>query len=90
MSAPGPKQPLDAVNVAQLVAVAMRLAMEVGVLRDRLRVHERLLERHGLLDPASVDAAAASADDQAWSVARHRELVEALGRDVLQPGVPRV
>lgn len=88
MSAPGPQQPLDHVNVAQLVAVSLRLAMEVGVLRDRLRSHELLLSRHGLLDPAQVDALVPDAADQGWRLAQHRALIEALGHDVLKPGQP--
>ncbi|MCS6946161.1 MAG: hypothetical protein NZM12_00945, partial [Steroidobacteraceae bacterium] len=49
-------QPLDKADVAQLVAVAMRLAMEVATLRDRLATHEALLAQRGVLDSAAIDA----------------------------------
>jgi hypothetical protein len=88
MSAPGPRQPLDSVNVAQLVAVSLRLAMEIGVLRDRLRTHERLLAQHGLLDPLSVDTFVPDAAEQTVRVSAHRALIEAVGHDVLSPGEP--
>lgn len=78
----GPDQPLDAANIAQLVAVTLRLAMEVNVLRDRLRTHETLLARHGLLSTEAVDQFEPSAADLARSSAQARELVEALAADL--------
>jgi ABC-type antimicrobial peptide transport system ATPase subunit len=82
VSGRGPQQPLDAVNVAQLVAVSMRLAMEVSVLRDRLRTHEAILARQGLLSAEAVDQFQPAAEDQAQRVAAARELIEALARDI--------
>lgn len=88
MSGPGPKQPLEPINVAQLVAVSLRLAMEVGVLRDRLRTHEVLLARHGLLDSAAIDAHSPDATELRWRGEQNRALIEELGRDVVAPGEP--
>ena len=81
-AAAGPDQPLDAASVAQLVAVSLRLAMEVTVLRDRLRTHEALLARQGLLSPESVDQYEPPAAELAQRSAAARELVEALASDL--------
>ena len=51
---PRPRQ-IDELTPDQIVAVVLRLAMEVSVLRDRLHSHELLLDKHGLLSPDSVD-----------------------------------
>ena len=79
---PGPDQPLDPANVAQLTAVALRLAMEVSVLRDRLRSHELLLEKHGLLSGTEVDDFVPSTDEQKGRDQASRSLIEALARDI--------
>ena len=78
----GPSQPLAAADVSQLVAVAMRLAMEVSALRERLATHEALLARHGLLDAAAVDAYAPDAAEAAARAAAARTLIEALASDI--------
>jgi hypothetical protein len=75
-------QPLAAASIAQLVAVTMRLAMEVTVLRDRLQTHEVLLARHGLLDAATVDAHVPDAEKQAERDAATRTLIAALAADL--------
>ena len=48
----GPDQPLAAANISQLVAVALRLAMEVSTLRERLRTQQVLLEEMGVANVA--------------------------------------
>lgn len=78
----GPDQPLAAADVSQLVAVTMRLAMEVSVLRERLATHEALLARHGLLDAAAVDGYVPSPSESAERAAAARALIEALSRDL--------
>ncbi len=78
----GPDQPLRAADVSQLVAVAMRLAMEVGTLRERLATHEALLAKHGLLDSSTVDAYLPSPAEAAARAAADRSLIEALARDI--------
>jgi hypothetical protein len=77
-----PDQPLAAASIAQLVAVTMRLAMEVTVLRDRLQSHEALLDRHGLLDTAAVDAHVPDAAQQAQRDAATRALITSLAADL--------
>ena len=78
----GPDQPLRAVDVSQLVAVAMRLAMEVSALRERLATHEALLAKHGLLDASAVNAYLPDAAETAARAAADRALIEALARDI--------
>ncbi len=79
---PGPDQPLDAANIAQLTAVALRLAMEVSVLRDRLRSHELLLAKQGLLSTAEVDDYVPPTEEQQARDAASRSLIESLAKDI--------
>lgn len=85
----GPDQPLAPASIAQLVAVATRLAMEVTVLRERLATHESLLARHGLLDAAAVDDYRPDAGEQAARDAATRRLIELIASDLGAPA-PRV
>lgn len=78
----GPAQPLAAADLSQLVAVAMRLAMEVSALRERLATHEALLAKHGLLDASAVDGYAPDAAEAAARAASARALIEALATDI--------
>lgn len=77
-----PDQPLSAADVSQLVAVTMRLAMEVCALRERVRTHELLLAERGGLDRAQVDQYVATGDEAAERARYARELIEALSRDL--------
>jgi hypothetical protein len=78
----GQEQPLAAVDVSQLVAVTLRLAMEVGALRERVRTHEALLVQHGVLPAGAVESFAPSADEVQSRLLEHRTLIEALARDL--------
>ena len=84
--ASGQDQPLAPADVSQLVAVTLRLAMELTALRERLLTHEALLARHGLLDAAVVDAYRPDADETRSRLQQARELIESLSRDL---GAPR-
>lgn len=84
----GPAQPLSAADLSQLVAVALRLAMEVSALRERLATHEALLAKHGLLDAAAVDAYAPDGAESAARAAAARALIEALAGDLGAPSSP--
>ncbi len=59
---PRPRQ-LEELSPDQVVAVVLRLAMEVTVLRDRLRTHEQLLAEKGLLTPQEVEDFSPSKDE---------------------------
>ncbi|NDB25406.1 MAG: hypothetical protein EB021_08160 [Gammaproteobacteria bacterium] len=78
----GQDQPLSAVDVSQLVAVTLRLAMEVGALRERLRTHEALLVQHGVLPAGAVESFAPSAEEVQSRLTEHRNLIEAVVRDL--------
>jgi hypothetical protein len=68
--------------VSQLVAVTLRLAMEVGALRERLRTHEALLVQHGVLPAGAVESFAPSAEEVQSRLTEHRNLIEAVARDL--------
>jgi len=78
----GPDQPLGAANVSQLVAVALRLAMEVSALRERLRTQQMLLERAGVLAPGAVEGYVPQGEELQARLAADRELIEALASDL--------
>lgn len=78
----GPDQPLAAADLSQLVAVSLRLAMELSVLRERLATHEALLAKHGILDAEMVEGYLPSSEETAARTAAARGLIEALSRDL--------
>ncbi|MEL7537155.1 MAG: hypothetical protein AAFZ58_01405 [Pseudomonadota bacterium] len=73
---------LETLTPDQTVAAILRLAMEVAVLRDRLRTHEALLAEHGLLGTEAVDAFTPSADESQTRNAANAELIQRLLRDL--------
>ena len=81
-STSGPRQPLEAADISQLIAVTMRLAMELGALRERLRTHEALLVQHGVFSADEVEGFAPSTAELQARLAGHRALVESLARDL--------
>jgi len=78
----GPDQPLAAANISQLVAVALRLAMEVSTLRERLRTQQLLLEQAGVLAPGAVARFVPQGEELQARLAADRELIEALASDL--------
>jgi len=78
----GPQQPLAAADLSQLVAVTMRLAMELAALRERLRTHEALLVQHGVFSADEVERFTPSATELQARLTGHRELIESLARDL--------
>ena len=78
----GPKQHLDTVDVSQLVAVTLRLAMEVSALRERVLTHEALLKKHNLLDTDAVNDYVPTAAEVDERKGVNRSLIEALARDL--------
>jgi hypothetical protein len=81
----GPDQPLEPASIAQLVAVATRLAMEITVLRERLATHEALLSKQGLLDAAAIDSFRPDPAQQAARDAVTKRLIELLAADLGAP-----
>ncbi|MFZ9873614.1 MAG: hypothetical protein ACO3FH_11765 [Steroidobacteraceae bacterium] len=78
----GQDQQLDPVNISQLVAVSLRLAMELSAVRERLRTHELLLQKQGILSADAVDQYAPDAEETRRRLSDDRALIEALARDL--------
>ncbi len=78
----GPDQPLGPANISQLVAVALRLAMEVSTLRERLRTQQVLLEQAGVIAQGAVDSFVPLGEELQARLAADRELIEALASDL--------
>lgn len=78
---PRPHQ-LDKLNADQVVAVVMRLAMEISVLRDRLRTHEQLLAQHDVLSESDVDEFSPSKAEAAARNQARTELIESIINDL--------
>jgi hypothetical protein len=60
----GQDQRLDPANISQLVAVSLRLAMELSAVRERLRTHELLLQKQGVLNAEAVDQFAPDVEER--------------------------
>jgi hypothetical protein len=78
----GQDQPLGAADLSQLVAVTLRLAMEVGALRERLRTQEALLVQHGILPSGAIDSFKPDMTESQARNQAHRALIEALAADL--------
>jgi hypothetical protein len=62
-------------TVDRVLGVAMELAAEVYVLRDRLRTLERVLERQGTLQLADLEGYTPSAEEGRQRLAERDELI---------------
>ena len=78
----GQGQRLDPANISQLVAVSLRLAMELSAVRERLRTHELLLQKQGILSADSVDQFVPDVEESRRRLSEDRALIEALARDL--------
>ncbi len=78
----GQDQPLGAADLSQLVAVTLRLAMEIGALRERLRTQEALLVQHGVLPAAAIDSFTPDMTELQARNQQHHALIEALAADL--------
>jgi hypothetical protein len=65
-----------------LVAVSLRLAMELSAVRERLRTHELLLQKQGVLSAEAVDQFAPDVEETRRRLSEDRTLIEALARDL--------
>ena len=66
----------------QLIAVILRLAMEISVLRERLHSHELLLEQANLLAKGAVDNFQPDQDAAQQRSQARNALIEAILRDL--------
>ena len=78
---PRPRQ-LDDLSADQLVAVILRLTMELSCLRERLQTQEQLLVKAGVLDPGCIDAFQPDADDAGRRNAERQKLIDGVIRDL--------
>jgi len=78
---PRPHQ-LDELPADQVVAVILRLAMEICVLRDRLSTHEQLLAAQSLLLPEAIDSYTPSKEESAARQQARNELIENIINDL--------
>ena len=78
---PRPDQ-LEELSPDQVLAVVMRLAMEISVLRDRLRTHEQLLAEHEVLTPEEIENYTPSKEESAARREASTRLIESIIDDL--------
>lgn len=78
---PRPDQ-LDELSPDQVVAVVMRLAMEICVLRDRLQTHEQLLDAKNVMPAEEIEGYTPSKDESAARQEARRRLIESIINDL--------
>lgn len=78
-----PKQ-LESLTADQTVAVILRLAMEISVLRDRITTQEKLLVQNEVFEADDVENYQADAEENTARSAARTELIEGLIRDMSQ------
>lgn len=76
-----PRQ-IDELTPDQVVAVVLRLSMEICVLRDRLSTHEQLLAEQNLLTPERIDEFRPSKDEASARKKARDELIESIIDDL--------
>ncbi len=78
---PRPHQ-LESLDPDQVVAVVLRLAMEISVLRDRLGTYEELFEKHGVLPREDIQNFTPSKTEGAARQKARTELIEGIINDL--------
>ena len=73
---------IDKVDMDRVVAVLLRLGMEISVLRDRLDTHERLAARSGGYSSADVDAYQPTVEEAQRRNKDRQQLVARIVRDL--------
>jgi hypothetical protein len=72
---PRPEQ-IEHLSNDKLVAVILRLAMEISVVRDRLATCESLLQAHGIFDADAVETYQTTPEETAQRTAARMSLIE--------------
>jgi len=62
--------------IEKVLGIALSLASEVSVLRDRLETIERLIESHGVFPRSAIDGCEPSREEKAERAARRMEYLE--------------
>ena len=78
---PRPHQ-LENLTPDQVVAVVLRLAMEICVLRDRLGTHEQLFAEQSLLSREDIERFTPSENEAAARQKARNELIESIINDL--------
>lgn len=78
---PRPNQ-LENLSPDKVVAVVLRLAMEISVLRDRLSTYEELLAEHGVLPREDIETFTPSKNEAAARQKARTELIESIINDL--------
>ena len=78
---PRPHQVKD-LTPDQMIAVILRLAMEISVLRDRLSTHETLLARQGALRRDDVERFVPGAEEAKRRADASTQLIEDIVKDL--------
>lgn len=78
---PRPQQ-LENLTPDQVVAVVLRLAMEISVLRDRLSTYEELFEERGIVPRADFESFTPSKSEAAARQKARTELIESIINDL--------
>jgi len=78
---PRPHQ-LENISPDQVVAVVLRLAMEISVLRDRLSTYEELFAKHGVLPREEIESFTPSKNEAAARQKARTELIESIINDL--------
>lgn len=73
---------LETLSADQTVAAMLRLAMEISVLRDRLKTQEQLLIEHNIIDDDAIEQFVPDADDAIERGQSRMQLIERLINDL--------
>jgi hypothetical protein len=75
-------QQIESLTPDQIVAVILRLTMEISTLRERLATHEQLLQQAGVFSDAAIDDFQVDAEDKSRRQAERQRLIEGVVSDL--------
>jgi hypothetical protein len=75
-------QQIESLAPDQMVAVILRLTMEISTLRERLATHEQLLQQAGVFSDAAIDDFQVDAEDKSRRQAERQRLIEGVVSDL--------
>lgn len=75
-------QQIESLAPDQMVAVILRLTMEISTLRERLATHEKLLQQAGVFSDEAIDDFQVDAEDKSRRQAERQRLIEGVVSDL--------
>ncbi len=75
-------QQIESLAPDQMVAVILRLTMEISTLRERLATHEQLLQQAGVFSDEAIDDFQVDAEDKSRRQAERQRLIEGVVSDL--------